>query len=710
MTHIDDLKCYLADTGESMRSLSLRAGLGAKAVSDILSGSSKRPTFQTLSRLSQVIGQKLEVSETNDPQTYAELFVALEGKAKSGDARAPRLVRRLKWLLRETGWVKQTKPVCRREVIEFFEGSTAATFDLSVGSFSTYKSEVLAAIGEVETPMRPRGINDIEGLYYDLHGQIRDSNYPLDLKNACGSFLVFLHDSDIQPQEISTDVMARYYEYRLAVSPKGKRQCCKHVKRMTALLGKLNADVQFQSLGFPSVAHPFGDQRDKFGVDDGIVAPLLKEFDEKVTPWVTGKVSRDGLSREAFVRELDEEDAKGIAQADLKKAKLAMFTRQVTGNRKSDTKKRKAKFTNRGFLVGNQIWSQRTLGVRRGYIVACSKALFANSGFQITNIDELTDPEVVEAIAISLEGAQDADEFGSEYVPGILKALVKIARDFVVRDAEAVEEIANLIDAYQTGRTGIAPRNKAKLQEFTTKRIDRFLSVSDAVVRDLNHEVDRKRIAVKKETGRLPARKDVFDDQMVRDVMVAVAHDIMLARAPRSENLLAIELSWIGWRQDKARIVVPSALVKHRDNSDLDLVIPLGERQSRLLRLYIDELREKALMPGDEKNPYLFPRQPGGVFVPNHYNANLLKRLCKRVHEVVGVKINPHLYRHLIGWMWLRDDTSRLPDVQKILGHKSLETTLDYYAEIDEEISLQHWNDFLNAKDEKKDKKKNGTN
>ncbi len=52
---------------------------------------------------------------------------------------------------------------------------------------------------------------------------------PLDLKNIAGSFLVFLHDNEIAPGEVTTTVLQAYYEHLLANGGKAKEVCMKHV-------------------------------------------------------------------------------------------------------------------------------------------------------------------------------------------------------------------------------------------------------------------------------------------------------------------------------------------------------------------------------------------------------------------------------------------------------------------------------------------------
>lgn len=83
----EGLQLRMAAAGHSARSLSLAAGLSPTAVRDILSGRSKRPRFQTLYRVAQVLGCTPE--ELKQPPDEA-LLAELAGGRAAGRALARR--------------------------------------------------------------------------------------------------------------------------------------------------------------------------------------------------------------------------------------------------------------------------------------------------------------------------------------------------------------------------------------------------------------------------------------------------------------------------------------------------------------------------------------------------------------------------------------------------------------------------------------------
>src|SRR5690606_3874396 len=132
----------------------------------------------------------------------------------------------------------------------------------------------------------------------------------------------------------------------------------------------------------------------------------------------------------------------------------------------------------------------------------------------------------------------DDDGIGSSYVESTLKKVRKLAEGFAGRSAEEIAGIRTLIAGFAPDFTGIAPRNRLKLEQLTPERIDRFLRMSADIVAEVNGIVARRRRAAAR-TG----DAQVLAPELAGLLEVALAHDILLARAPRPGNLLDIDLA-----------------------------------------------------------------------------------------------------------------------------------------------------------------------
>lgn len=690
MTLAQTLRGYLEESGESKRALSLRAGLNPKAVSDILNIAGLRPRHATLQALSDATGLDLFDCAASTRLSYADLIASALEKEDSG------LVSKLRWLCRNTGWTPELQSICKQDLIDFFDRHTAASFNLSAGSYATYRSALIKAVGDMQPRTRGRRIDDIGGIYAEVHQAISNGNFPKSVRLAAGSFLLFLHDEGVTPPQVTSETLSAYFNHRVASSAKSEAKCEKHVREMASLMKRLAAEPDFDRFGFAAIDHPFSDRRERFGVPDTAIATVMEEFDRRVAPWAQGQRSRDGLERAAFIAMLDDTDrrtnvsdkkARLRAQRKAKSARPGQQAKPVANSQSE-------RLRQAGFLTGKDRWNDRTLRTRRGYVVSLAKAVAASADVVPETIDELTDPEFLEAAAEALEEANKG-EFTSGYVASVLKCGRKIARDFQCRSPEDLREIDDLVALHSTNQTGIAPRNKAKLRKFQDQRIQGTIDLGTDIVADVNLAIDRKRTAYRKAHGHLPKPIEVIDPELGRDITAALAHDILLARAPRSENVLQARLDWIVWQDGRARIVIPAVQVKMRSHGDADLVVQLGDATSRLLRQYLDVVRPALLDPTARKNPYLFPAQGK---TPHGYYSTLLKRVTRLLHRKVGVQINPHLYRHLIGWIWLRESLDNLPKVQRLLGHKKLQTTIDHYAELDDSLVSAEWLKTLDRK------------
>lgn len=696
MTLSEELRYYLDASGESLRALSLRAALNPKAVSDILNIPGLHPRHKTLAALSAATGRNLFGCTATALKTYADLIHAA---TTCDEKRDNGLASKLKWLCHNAGWSPELKIVCKQDVIDFFDAHNAVRFNLSRGSYATYRSALVKAAGEGQSRQRCRRIDDVGGIYRDVHAAIKDSDLAKSAKIASGSFLLFLSDHKIAPGNVTTETLSVYYNHRVKVSSKSAVTCEKHVREIASLLRRLAADPALARFGFTAAKHPFADKRNKFGVLDQAIASLLAEFDTRVGPWAAGLVSRDGQSMKDFISGVDLAEA--AHPVDDKKSQLRA-RKKVKGGRAGQTASPvgtsvTAQLRQAGFIVGKARWSAKTLSCRRGYVISLAKAIIASTEVVPETFEELTDPEYLE-IAVDTLAENNRGIHTSGYVASVLKTMKKIARDFVCRSPEDLQEIDDLIDLHEPGIKGIAPRNLAKLRQFSDARIQLTIDLSSDIVREVNIEIQRRRKAYQKKHSALPKSAYVIDAELARDIMAALAHDILLSRAPRSANLIYARLEWISWQGECARITVPAAEVKLRGPGDADLPILLDAATSRLLRRYVEDVRPGVLRDGDKYNPFLFPSQTNGQAGLHQPFKTVLVRVTRLLKLHVGVSINPHLYRHLIGWIWLRDSIDNLPKVKRILGHKSLQTTIDHYAQLDETLVMQAWQDRLNRK------------
>lgn len=219
-----------------------------------------------------------------------------------------RAASKLRWLLRAAGWVAETRRVDRAEAIAFFAAHRPASFGLSKGSYATYKTAVLSAIGEGRRRSRARDVRDIDGPYAEIQARVRASTaLPADLRHSGGPLLTYLHDQGVAPDRITTEVLEAYHRHRLATGVKTEAACVKAVKRAALLLARLQRMPEFAPFGIAAPPHPFGDGRRRYGAADAdaAIAALMAEFDARVAPWSRGEVSCTGLDRTAFIAELD---------------------------------------------------------------------------------------------------------------------------------------------------------------------------------------------------------------------------------------------------------------------------------------------------------------------------------------------------------------------------------------------------------------------
>lgn len=685
MTTIPGLiRRHLSESGMSMRALSLEAGLHPKAVSEILSGKVSRPRVEALEKLSRATGLDLAAIAPAPVPTVADRIRMLRTEPPAGWSRSRigGAVAALRVYARATAVSPDVALIDRQRVRAWLSTTTGAALGLADESLRAYASHLRAVLDADDSAERPRQIRDVQGSWRELHAAVAALDLPQDLKWVGGGLFAYCDAAGLTPEGVSSGTFAAYLAHRLASGTVTQDEATqqKAVRRCLALWNRLAETPALAARGVRPVESPFADGRDKYGMPMDLLAPLLAEVDGRLMPWVRGEATPEGRSIDEVLTELYPVET---TAADPKKAAVRAFVGRKSRARQNgrDDRLREA-----GVLLSGAIWGDARCMTMRAGIIALAKALWAASTVVIESLQELTDPEILESAAIALDEANDDDGVGSDYVSHLLKAVLKIARGYTHRSEPEIESISEMISDFTPDRVGIAPRNRRKLEQLTPERITRFLRMSDDLVAEANAAIARRRRNARRAGAAPEAPVEVA---VARTLEIAVAHEILCARPLRPGNLLAIDVARHLRQDPDGRLVIelPPEIVKNK----VPLVIPLNAERSELVLKYVGQVRNALLSPDNQSNTLLFPAR---LKSEGHY-SHLLQRLMDEIHRRVGVRIHPHLYRHIVGWIWLKEDPSRLPSVQKLLGHKKLETTMKFYAELDETLALQQWQDYL---------------
>lgn len=631
-------------------------------------------------------------------ETYQDLVERLNAADPPGSAQAKksaRIARRVVWMCRQASWAPETTKASYPAARQFFATHTPAAFGVTAGTYAVYRSEVLSVLKPAAAPKR-RYILMMTGVYrqvYDLTAQA-DADLPQAFRWRSSQFLWYLHDLEIPPSSITSDTLIGYYEFCRDVQMLEEGAARDRARNAATYVSLLASHPSFKAFGFSPVAISFPNRSIKYNVPPDIAHTLLQDFDARVVPWARGEVSNRGETWSEYIARLDAAEVPASA-SDKKAAWKAGQAYQSLMASEEQLSRGAAT----GFLPSSRRWVPATIQSRRDLCATCAKIMYEAGGFHIETIEELTDPEILEAIAKRLLARRSETNPQSAYTSNIMTFVTTLARDFVARPQDDLDTMRALKARYGRKRTGIAPKNKETLRKFTEPRIQALVDMPDQILRDVNRQVQQRREAHRHTNGTLPRPAEVYNRALVQQVMLALAAHIMLARAPRRSNLAALRLDWIRWRDGLAMIEIPPQFVKSRRERDGPLLIPLNDRTSRLLDQYLTVLRPQVLHQDDAQNPHLFPSPPhAGQLRLGGYYATLPDRLVDEVHRRVGVRINPHLWRHLLGWIWLKEDPDKLSAVQKLLGHQNIQTTINYYADIDESVALQEWSGYLDGK------------
>ncbi|QIE44010.1 site-specific integrase (plasmid) [Rhodobacteraceae bacterium SC52] len=156
----------------------------------------------------------------------------------------------------------------------------------------------------------------------------------------------------------------------------------------------------------------------------------------------------------------------------------------------------------------------------------------------------------------------------------------------------------------------------------------------------------------------------------------------------RIENLVNLRLFG-----DSPNLLMPRGLQKHarfliaenetKNRKSLDHKLSPGRNRAlEILSWYIRVIRP--LCPNADMSPYLFPGKCG----PDQpINENSLRNWLQNHGRAIGIRMNPHWFRHAVASLYLRERPGKHDHIARLLGDTA-STVRNYYAWIDDEAVL----------------------
>ena len=292
---------------------------------------------------------------------------------------------------------------------------------------------------------------------------------------------------------------------------------------------------------------------------------------------------------------------------------------------------------------------------------------------QVTDITQLLKPDAFEAILmfhweravkrriaageLDPNACPDMDAGNTSHTAAVASALMILAKHVCRLPAGDLNELRELV-------VRVRPPPQKEISRRNAAILDRMLE-------------PKNRFALLRLPVKLMKAADAMPDQKkaASTAMMAVAIEIELNKPLRLANLVQLrlgeELQFTDPRlQRPTRLAIRSQGVKNNVNIDW----PISKQLGNLIAHY---LRHHRVNLARADTAWLFPGcRSDGSRHPGTVRASIKDIIA----EHIGLHIHPHIFRAFLGYLMLEANPGALEDLRQLLDHKSLQTSLAYYA------------------------------
>jgi integrase len=339
-----------------------------------------------------------------------------------------------------------------------------------------------------------------------------------------------------------------------------------------------------------------------------------------------------------------------------------------------------------GQLKGDDLFGERTtypaspdtISARRKWILGIASAL-VESGRDPESIRSLADLVERDAAKSALRAIwKRLEKRKTGYLHNLALLLVNIGRHWVKLPADQLEELRGLRRSLNPGKGGMTEANRRKLLQFAdlanVRRLHQLPSrlMEEAIRRD----------------------RDGVEEAVLAQTAVAIAIELKAPLRIRTLVGLDLERHIVHSRpgpKGVVHLVIPPGLVKNREPLQFELPTSVV----RLIDLYCTRFRPRLVtQPGS----WLFPGRHG----PKD-RGGMSKQISQMIRKQTGLQMHTHLFRHLAGFLILREHPGEFETVRLLLGHRSLETTVRFYSGMEQAAAFRRYDEIVSKYGENRD-------
>ncbi|MBV1800660.1 tyrosine recombinase XerC [Siccirubricoccus sp. G192] len=161
----------------------------------------------------------------------------------------------------------------------------------------------------------------------------------------------------------------------------------------------------------------------------------------------------------------------------------------------------------------------------------------------------------------------------------------------------------------------------------------------------------------------------------------ALAIELLLMAPLRISNLVGLDIErHLDRRSGALHLVIRGYEVKNGD--PLDYPLPL--ESTALLDRYLKDFRKRLAPKGSTA---LFPGRDGSSKDRHSFG----QRISRTVRTHTGLEVHPHLFRHIGAKLFLDANPGGYEVVRRVLGHRSMQTTRDFYTGLESPAAVRHF-------------------